>query len=265
MSTNHSDRDERLAVLVQLEDWLELPMRALGFIWLGLLVLELTRGLSPFLATLTTAIWVVFILDFVLRMALAPDKSEYLKRNWFGALSLALPALRIFRAARAVRVLRASRTIRGIRLVKVVGSVNRSMRVLGRSMGRRGLGYVLLLTFLVTIAGAAGMYALENDLPNGRGFDDYLTALWWTAMMMTTMGSEYWPRTGEGRLLCLLLAIYAFTVFGYVTASLASFFVGRDAENSDAEIAGQAALDALRVDIDGLRGEIRALRQEREA
>ena len=67
MSTNHSDRDERLAVLVQLEDWLELPMRALGFIWLGLLVLELTRGLSPFLATLTTAIWVVFILDFYSR------------------------------------------------------------------------------------------------------------------------------------------------------------------------------------------------------
>ncbi len=44
------------------------------------------------------------------------------------------------------------------------------------------------------------------------------------------MGSDYWPRTPEGRILCLLLALYAFAVFGYVTATLASYFIGRDAE-----------------------------------
>ncbi len=29
------------------------------------------------------------------------------------------------------------------------------------------------------------------------------------------LGSEYWPQTVEGRVLCLLLAFYAFGVFGY--------------------------------------------------
>ena len=43
------------------------------------------------------------------------------------------------------------------------------------------------------------------------------------------MGSEYWPKTVEGQTLCLLLALYAFSVFGYVTAALASFFIDRDA------------------------------------
>jgi voltage-gated potassium channel len=47
---------ERLAVLVQLEDWLETPMRVLGFVWLALLVVELTRGLSPLLAAASTII-----------------------------------------------------------------------------------------------------------------------------------------------------------------------------------------------------------------
>jgi voltage-gated potassium channel len=47
-------------------------------------------------------------------------------------------------------------------------------------------------------------------------------------MLLTTMGSDYWPRTAEGRLLCLLLAVYAFAVFGYVTAAIAAYFVGRD-------------------------------------
>lgn len=52
-------------------------------------------------------------------------------------------------------------------------------------------------------------------------------------MIMTTMGSQYWPQTAEGRVLCLFLAIYAFSVFGYVTAFLASIFIGR--KKTDAE------------------------------
>ena len=78
-------------------------------------------------------------------------------------------------------------------------------------------------------------------------------------MIMTTMGSQYWPQTIEGRVLCVSLALYAFGVFGYVTATLATFFVGRDAENADAELAGAQALAALQADVAALRDEIRAL------
>jgi len=35
-----------------------------------------------------------------------------------------------------------------------------------------------------------------------------------------------------------VLAVYAFAVFGYVTAAIATFFVGRDAEDERAEIVG---------------------------
>ena len=259
--TSPEERADRQAALAGLEAWLETPMLILGFVWLGLLVLELTRGLSPFLTTVTTVIWIIFILDFLLRFSLAPEKGRYLKQNWLGVISLLVPALRVLRVARAFRVLRVARATRGIRLVRVIGSVNRGMRALGRSMARRGLGYVIALTAIVTLAGAAGMYTFESELPDGSGFRDYPSALWWTAMIMTTMGTEYWPQTPEGRALCLLLALYAFTVFGYVTASLASFFIGRDAERDDAEIAGRAALDALRSDIALLHDEVRALRQ----
>ena len=48
-------------------------------------------------------------------------------------------------------------------------------------------------------------------------------------MTMTTMGSDYFPRTLEGRVLGWLLALYAFTVFGYITATIASLFIARDA------------------------------------
>jgi voltage-gated potassium channel len=73
-------------------------------------------------------------------------------------------------------------------------------------------------------------------------------------MIMTTLGSSYWPQSAEGRLLCLRLAVYAFAVWGYVTAALATYFVGRDADDDEAEIPGRKEIELLRSEIAGLRG-----------
>lgn len=250
---------ERFAVLYRLERWLEMPMVVLGLGWLALLIVELVWGLSPLLEAVGTAIWLLFIVDFAVKLTLAPRKLSYLRSRWLTVVSLVVPAIRVFRIGRAVRALRLARTARGLRLVRVVGSLNRGMRALGRSMHRRGFGYVAALTAIVTLAGAAGMYAFERTAPDGRGFDGYGTALWWTAMIMTTMGSEYWPRTAEGRVLCLLLALYAFAAFGYVTAALASYFIGRDAADPKGELAGVRSMRELRAEVAALREEIRAL------
>lgn len=191
-------------------------------------------GLSRFLELINYLIWGIFILDFAIRLSLAPKKSAYLKQNWLIALSLLLPALRALRVFRALRVLRLTRVARTTRLLKIIGSMNRGLGVIRTFFTKRGLGYVLLLTLLFTFLGAAGMYSFEKDAPSG-GFRDYGEALWWTAMIMTTMGSQYWPQTAEGRLLCLLLATYAFAIFGYVTATIASFFIGLDKAKDDAK------------------------------
>ncbi len=248
---------ERVQLLQRLEDWLETPMLILAFVWLGLLVIELIWGASALFDTAGLLIWGIFIVNFVLEFTLAPHKLAYLKSNWLTALSLLVPALRVVRLVRVLRAFRMARAARGLRLVRVVSSLNRSMGALGASLNRRGFAYVVALTLLVTLAGSAGMYAFENDTPDG--IHSYGEALWWTAMIMTTMGSQYWPQTIEGRVLCVVLALYAFGVFGYVTATLATFFVGRDAESADAGLAGAQSLAALQADIAALRNEIRVL------
>lgn len=249
-------KQERWEFLEQIEDWLEMPMLILGFVWLVLLIIDLIWGVNRFFEVVSNVIWIIFVIDFAVRFFLAPNKLAYLKNNWLTAISLVLPALRILRIARVLRVLQA---IRGVRLVRVVSSLNRGMRSLRASMTRRGFGYVIALTLIVALVGAAGMYAFENNNSDGRGLNNYGTALWWTAMIMTTMGSEYWPQTPEGRVLCFLLALYAFAVFGYVTATLATFFVGRDADDDSAEIAGAKSIEALQAEIKALRKDIQAL------
>jgi voltage-gated potassium channel len=155
---------------------------------------------------------------------LAPHKGKFLRRNLLTLVSLALPALRM---VRIVRVARALRTLRGLRLLRLLASWNRGMRALSFSLRRRGLGFVLLLTLVILLSGAAGMHAFEREV--NPAFADFGTSFWWTAMILATMGSELWPRTAEGRLLCLFLAVYGFTIFGYVTATLASYFIGSEA------------------------------------
>lgn len=221
------EADERLFTLAELDAWLRTPMLVLSAVWLALVVAELAVGESRLLETLGTVIWAVFLIEFALRLWLAPDKGAFLRANWLSVIALAAPAFRLLRGFRLLRVARAAR---GLRLVRVVGTANRTMNALRATMRRRGLGYLLALTTLVTLLGAAGMYAFERAPEVEGGFASFWDALWWTAMLLTTMGSAYWPVTAEGRVLCLLLAVYAFAVFGYITAAFASFFVGRDAE-----------------------------------
>lgn len=219
---------ERWQLLRQIDRILETPLALLGFVWLALLVLELTDRSSPAWEHVSTAIWVLFLVDFAIGFLIAPRKTAFLRRNWISAVSLALPALRVLRLARSLRLLRLARTVRAVRFARVLSGINRGLRALRGTMRRRGLGYVLGLTALIAIAGAAGMYAFEREGGNVAGFDTYASSLWWTCMLLTSMGSEYWPRTGAGRALCLLLSIYGFAVFGYITAALASHFIDRD-------------------------------------
>ena len=248
--------DTRWAVLREYEDWSEIPMLLLSVVWLALVVLEFVRGASPLFDVIGTAIWVVFVIDFVLRFVVAPAKTSYVRNNLLTALSLALPALRVFRAARALRILRLGRASRGLRLVRLLTSFRRGMRTLTGTMQRRGVGYVVMLTVLVVLLGAAGLYGFENGTAGVAGFASYWDAVWWTAMLLTSIGAAYAPVTAEAKLLTLLLAIYGLAVFGYITAALASFFVADEAAAEDSDLPSAGEVRALRSELQALRREM---------
>lgn len=242
MADTRRDVWMRWRTIRQLDAWLETPMIVLSFLWLVIVVVELVWGTSDFLELFGTAIWAIFFLEFAIRFTLAPGKLIFLRHNWLTTIALIVPA---FRMLRAVRVLRLARAARGLRLVRIVGTANRGMNALRKSMAHRGFGYAMLLTLLIALLGAAGMWALEGGASD-RPFLTYGDALWWTAMVLVTMGTDSWPQTPEGRVLCLLLALYGFAMFGYITATIATFFLGQE-RTKDKEVA------ALAVEVARLR------------
>lgn len=226
---------ERWALLREVNEVTATPLVVLSFVWLVLLVLDLITGLQGWALVLVYVIWGLFIADFVIGFLIAPRRAVYLRTNWLTAISLMIPALRILRVFQALRVLRAARAARSINLARTLTATRRGVRAARIALGRRGFAYVVVATVLVIFIGAAGMTQFESPgsvrdagHDEAQGIESYGEALWWTSMIITTLGSDYWPVTPEGRFLTVLLSVYSVAIFGYITATLASIFVSGD-------------------------------------
>jgi len=245
-------KEERIELLSQLDDLFDFPLILLSIIWLILIIINYVYGLSPFLKTLSLVIWGIFIIDFLVELEIAPKKKDYLKKNWIVVLSLFLPVLRVLRLFSGLRIINFANFVQSFTLARIISSFNESIRTIREVIKQKGLKYILFLTFLIIFLGAAGMYNFERG-----GLNSYWDAVWWTAMIMTTIGSDYWPKTVEGRILAFLLSVYAFAIFGYITAALASLLIGKKEETVSKDIA------ELRRDIQILSTEIKKF-SERE-
>jgi voltage-gated potassium channel len=131
------------------------------------------------------------------------------------------------------------------------------MQMLRASLGRRQMGHAAAFTLIIMLVGAAGMYQFERSPSGERYFASYGDALWWNAMILTTLGSEFWPQTAEGRILCVLLSAYSLAVLGYIAGSLASLFIGQDAKEPSTDLPSAQAIEELQQQIESLRAEIR--------
>ena len=70
------------------------------------------------------------------------------------------------------------------------------------------------------------------------------------------MVSLQFSHTVPGRILCFMLAVFAFSVFGYVTAAIASYFVNKDAEDESSPVANERQIDRILAEVQALRAEI---------
>ncbi len=144
--------------------------------------------------------------------------------------------------------MRATRALPLLRLLIFGGRGSESSLTL---LKRRRLGQLAIVSAMVILMGAATSFLLEAESPGSqiRTFGD---ALWWSATLVTTVGSELYPVTVGGRILGYLLMLYAIGIFSYFIGAIASVLVESDARRtSEAKREGgvslsQAELKSLR-------------------
>lgn len=128
------------------------PMMLLALAVLPLLVLDYlyireggedgpTRGWLWWLViTGLTVIWVAFTVEFIIKITIAEDRWEYLRRNWLDLIIIVIPLLRPLRVASVARTTRVFR-LRGVgfKLARYVFTFFIGMEASNRLMNRMGL------------------------------------------------------------------------------------------------------------------------------
>jgi hypothetical protein len=111
------------------------------------------------------------------------------------------------------------------------------MVVRGESHAHRFLRWRLMFlivgTLLLDAVATVLMYLLEHD-EDASGFHDWDGALFWVSAQLTTVSSQMPnPVTGAGRVLDIVLEVWAITVAATLAASLAAFFRARHVEHME--------------------------------
>lgn len=232
----------------------DVGLALLAVLSLGLLIVEFTRETTDEwtrrVVTVQTVIWAIFLTAFLIELSLAPSKRRYLRKNWLVAVSVAIPALRVFRVVHAVRVLRGARALRGLNTARSLTVLNRTRRAMASYLSENRFGYLVVLAVVVTLTAGAAVYYLERGQPEAN-ITSFPDALWWAATIITTVNSPLEPVTYEARVLALMLRIFGLAVIGYITATLAVFLLGGAGKREQDRLQGEE-LRRLREQVDRL-------------
>ena len=179
--------------------------------------------------------WAVFIADYLVRLALAPQRGRWFVRHLFDLAVVALPVLR---------------PLRLVRLIALIGVLHRGagMALRGRITAYTAGG----VTLLVVVSSLAVLDA-ERGAP-GTPIRTYGEAVWWALATITTVGyGDLAPVTAVGRWAAVLLMIGGVALAGVVTATLASWIVSLVAEESaEQEAATRAQVEVLQRQVTAL-------------
>lgn len=216
-------RRERLSALV--ERRLDVPMAVLAVVWGVLVLYELVApaGQRDELAVLGDVLWGVFLVELVVRMAIAGRPLRFLRRRWPSVLFLALPLLR------TVRIVGSLQAVRVLPAARIVGSGYRTIGTARSLLGGR-LSFLGVTTVAVVVAGGQLLFLAEAG---GEGGPQRLgDALWWAANLVLSGSYVFDPVTLGGRVVALLLSGYAVVVFASLAATIGAFFLEERAERA---------------------------------
>lgn len=226
-TVTHVDKAAKADALERFERHTAVPMMVLALIILPLLVLPLmvdvSEGTRSTFVAVEWFIWAVFLVEYGVRLYLAPEKWPFVKKNKIDLLVIVIPFLRPLRVLRAVRA--AVFLARGIDAVKDV-------------LTRHKLHYALAVTVGVVVASGLLVYSVEQDAAEGN-IKSLPDGLWWAVTTVTTVGyGDRFPTTAVGRGIGVVLMIVGIALFGFLAGSLASFFVDqREEEKVDPKLA----------------------------
>lgn len=203
-------RDERSVAEAHYERWTTLPLIFCSFLFIvaySVLVLDDLSLRSPVdraLLIILILVWILFIVDYFVRLGLASNKRLFVRSNVLDMLSMLIPFLRPFLLL-----------VYLARLRWFQGRSGSSLRArVAAYAGSAALMYIYVLSLAV--------FAAERHAP-GASILSYGDAIWWAFETISTVGyGDMIPVTVAGRFYAVLLMLGGMIIVGATTAVVLS-------------------------------------------
>jgi voltage-gated potassium channel len=170
---------------------------------------SLTSTANIVIGVILALVWIAFIVDYIVRIVLSPDKLYFLGHSKVDLLSVVLPIARPFR------------------LLKYLGRLPLLGGNSGAALRRRVIiiaaTFVVMFIYVISLA----EYAAERDA-KGANITSFGDSIWWACVTMATVGyGDYFPITIMGRVLAVILMIGGIAIVGTASGTLVSFLNDR--------------------------------------
>lgn len=181
--------DTRAAIV---EGYFEKPLMAAAVLTIPATIIEFSQvsaSLHVLATTLNWLIWVAFLAELVVMLAIVPRRGRYLLEHPLNVAIVILTPPFYQSAVQGVRLLRLLRLFRLLRLEPLARRV----------FSLEGVQAVAALALLTVIAGGAG-FATEENVSFGNG-------VYWAISTMTTVGGSITPHGTEGKIIAVIVML----------------------------------------------------------
>ncbi|WP_374007627.1 potassium channel family protein [Leifsonia sp. LS-T14] len=162
-------------------------------------------ALKVVLLVILVAVWLFFLVDYVVRWLLARHRADFVRHNLIDLLSVFIPMARPFRLLTGLRHLPGLQGNSGSHLRRRIVIVAAS--------------FIVMFIYVISLAEfQAERYAHGSNI---RSFGD---SVWWACVTMATVGyGDYYPVTVPGRVLAVVLMIGGVAIVGTASATIVNY------------------------------------------
>lgn len=196
-----------------------LALSALAILFLEIDVLK-DSNLIDELRTLDYIIIMFFAIDYFIGLYLAEDKKKYFKNNVLELISI-IPFSIFFQSLRVLLILR---------LLRALVFIKSGLEHMGKLFKSKGVLFIVVFSSILIFSISFLVYHFES--PTNDNFGSYGDALWWAVVTTTTVGyGDIFPITTAGRFLASILMFTGIGFVGFISATLATYFMRNDEDD----------------------------------
>ena len=205
---------DRVRLLTKIEVFTEIPLMLLSIVMIPLLVgpflWEMSDSEKFLFIILDILIWIVFLIDMLIKVTISVDRLDYIKSNWIEVIVVLVPWFRPFRIFRLV-----------VFALKTYKGFSRACKP----------DFLLIYAFGFVIVASTLLTTFEQN--NMSALDSFVDSVWWSVVTITTVGyGDMVPESSVGRIVAVFLMLGGISIFGAITANIASLVSAAEDPNT---------------------------------